>query len=107
MSAHRYRVTLEYLGGKHAGEELHAPLQFEAGNHDDLFEIIERAQAASLTDEDESAALALGLKLFGEVLLKHRKDPLFADLQPAFRAFIGAYKQRVRDAHEGRGQALQ
>jgi hypothetical protein len=101
MSAHNYRVTIEYLGGKHAGAELHAPLRFEAGNHDDLFEIIARAKAANITDEDESAALALGLKLFGEVLLKHRKDPLFADLQPAFREFIAAFKQRVRDAHEG------
>lgn len=106
MSAHNYRITLEYLGGKHAGEELHAPLRFETGNHDDLFPIIERARAAGLTDQDESAALALGLKLFGEVLLKHRKDPLFAALQPAFREFIGAYKQRVSEAHEGRAQPL-
>ena len=107
MSAHTYRVTLEYLGGKHAGPELHAPVRFEAGNHDDLFEIIERAQAAKITDEDEAAALALGLKLFGEVLLKHRKDSLFADLQPAFRAFIAAFKQRIRDAHEGNARPLE
>lgn len=106
MSAHNYRITLEYLGGKHAGEKLHAPLSFETGNHDDLFPIIERARVAGLTDLDESAALALGLKLFGEVLLKHRKDPLFAALQPAFHEFIGAYKQRVSEAHEGRAQPL-
>jgi len=107
MSAHNYRVTLEYLGGKHAGAESHAPIRFEAGNHDDLFAIIERAKAAKLADENETAALALGLKLFGEVLLKHRKDPLFADLQPAFLEFIGAFKQRLRDAHEGHVQVLQ
>lgn len=106
MSAHNYRVTLDYLGGKHAGPETHAPLQFEAGNHDDLFMIIERAQTAGITDKDEAAALALGLKLFGEVLLKHRKDPLFSALQPAFVEFIGAFKQRIRDAHEGKLQPL-
>ncbi|WP_293775495.1 DUF3861 domain-containing protein [uncultured Oxalicibacterium sp.] len=106
MSAHDYRVTLEYLGGKHAGPEAHAPLQFDAGNHDDLFMIIERAQAVDITDKDEAAALALGLKLFGEVMLKHRKDPLFSPLQPAFVEFISAFKQRIRDALDGQPQPL-
>jgi len=106
MSAHNYRVTLEYLGGKHAGSELHAPLQFEAGNHDDLFDIVARVQASGLTDADEAAALALGLKLFGEVLLKHRKDPLFSELQPVFGEFIGAFKQRIRDTQEGKAAPL-
>ncbi|MDO9419865.1 MAG: DUF3861 domain-containing protein [Herminiimonas sp.] len=106
MSAHNYRVTLEYLGGKHAGSELHAPVQFEVGNHDDLFNIIERVQGAQLTDADTAAAMALGMKLFGEVMLKHRKDPLFEQLQPAFREFIGAFKERIAAAHEGQSQPL-
>jgi hypothetical protein len=95
MSAHNYRVTLEYLGGKHAQPDLHAPLQFEVGNHDDLFNIIGKVQSAKLTDADSAAALALGMKLFGEVMLKHRKDPLFEKLQPAYREFIGELKQRI------------
>ncbi|HWT71597.1 MAG TPA: DUF3861 domain-containing protein [Oxalicibacterium sp.] len=107
MSAHTYRVTLEYLGGKHAGSEPHPPVRFEAGNHDDLFNIIARAKSARITDGDEAAALTLGLKLFGEVLLKHRKDPLFADLQPVFREFISTFKQRIRDAHEGNAKPLE
>lgn len=106
MSAHNYRVTLEYLGGKHAGSELHAPLQFAVGNHDDLFNIIERVQASQLADPDTAAALALGMKLFGEVMLAHRKDPLFEQLQPAFREFIGAFKERIAAAHEGEIQSL-
>ena len=40
MAAHQHRITLEYLGGKHAGPDLHQPLVFTADNHDDLFEII-------------------------------------------------------------------
>ena len=106
MSAHQYCVTLEYLGGKHAGAEAHTPLRFEAGNHDDLFDIVERVRGANLTDADQAAALALGLKLFGEVMLAHRKDPLFAPLQPAFSEFMAAFKQRIRDAHEGKAEAL-
>jgi len=103
MSAHDYRITLEYLGGKHADSDRHAPLQFQTGNHDDLFDIIARVQGAGLTTPDEAAALALGLKLFSEVMLKHRKDPLFAALVPAFADFMTALKQRVRDAQEGQG----
>jgi len=106
MSAHNYRITLEYLGGKHADSSKHAPLQFEVGNHDDLFDIIARGQGAGLTDAHEAAALALGLKLFSEVMLKHRKDPLFATLLPAFGEFVDNFKQRVRDAHQGNAVAL-
>ncbi len=106
MSAHNYRVTLEYLGGKHANSDLHAPVQFEVGNHDDLFNIIHRVQTAQLTDADTAAALALGMKLFGEVMLKHRKDPLFEKLQPAYREFIGAFKERITAGNEGPAQAL-
>jgi len=106
MSAHNYRVTLDYLGGKHAGPETHVPLQFEVGNHDDLFDIVQRVQSSGITDADEAAALALGMKLFGEVMLKHRKDPLFAALQPSFVEFINAFKQRTRDTAEGKAQAL-
>ncbi|WP_353155891.1 DUF3861 domain-containing protein [Herminiimonas fonticola] len=106
MSAHNYRVTLEYLGGKHAASDLHKPVQFEAGNHDDLFNIIQRVQTAQLTDADTAAALTLGMKLFGEVMLKHRKDPLFEKLQPAYREFIGAFKERITAGQEGQAQAL-
>ncbi|GGI17862.1 DUF3861 domain-containing protein [Oxalicibacterium faecigallinarum] len=107
MSAHNYRITLEYLGGKHAAPETYAPLQFEAGNHDDLFSILRRVQSSGLADADEAAALALGMKLFGEVMLKHRKDPLFAALQSNFVEFINAFKQRIRDTSEGKAPALQ
>lgn len=107
MSAHQYRVTLDYLGGKHAGPATHAPISFDAGNHDDLFVIIERVRAAGLTDADDAAALALGLKLFGEVMLAHRKDPLFTPLQTAFRDFMGAFKQRVQSGNEGHPEPLQ
>ncbi|MEC4723142.1 DUF3861 domain-containing protein [Noviherbaspirillum sp. CPCC 100848] len=106
MSTHQYRITLEYLGGKHAGPELHAPLSFHADNHDDLFDIIQRVQQADMFDADTSAALALGMKLFSEVMLKHRQDPLFAPILGAYRDYITAFKQRVsqgRGAEDGRG----
>jgi hypothetical protein len=98
MSAHQYRVTLEYLGGKHAGPEKHEPLSFDTYNHDDLFEIIHNVQVAEMFDADTSAALALGMKLFSEVMLKHRDDPMFEPLLGAYRDYITLFKQRVKNA---------
>jgi hypothetical protein len=98
MSAHNYRITLEYSGGRKEGEGAPAPLSFQAANHDDLFEIIARVRAAGVFEHDEAAALALGMKLFSEVMLAHRNDPLFAGIAPAYREFIGQFKTRMRDA---------
>src|SRR5438067_1175661 len=98
MSAHQYRITVEYLGGKHAGPELHQPVVFEAGNHDDIIKIIENVQAADLYDVNTSAALVLGMKLFSEVMLEHRKDPLFEPMRSAYREYISAFKQRLEQA---------
>lgn len=98
MSSHQYRITVEYLGGKQAGPELHGPLSFEACDHDDIFNIIESAQAAGMFDPDTSAALVLGMKLFSEVMLKHKKDPLFAPMLAAYLEYIGPFKARLKEA---------
>jgi len=100
MSAHRYRITLEYAGGKHAGPELHAPLSFSAENHDDIFLILERARKAAMFDADTTAALVLGMKLFSEVMLMHRDDPLFEPIRAAYREYIRGFKARTKAANE-------
>jgi hypothetical protein len=51
---------MEYLGGKHVGSGLHQPVAFEAGNHDDIINIIETVQAAQMYGRDTSAALVVG-----------------------------------------------
>ena len=89
---HRYRITLEHLGTPKEGMILHPPLTFEVANHDDLFPIIERSRAKAVFDPNTATALALGLKLFTEVILKNRDHPLFADIRGPMRAFIGAFK---------------
>lgn len=98
MSAHQYRITMEYLGGKHAGPELHAPLRFEIGNHDDLFAIMHKVRGAGMFDADTSAALALGMKLFSEVMLQHKQDPMFAPMLAAYLDYIKVFKQRLNEA---------
>jgi hypothetical protein len=43
-------------------------------------------------DAAEATQFAGGLQLFGEVLLKHRANPLFADLFNAFGRFMKKLK---------------
>ncbi|QDD65934.1 DUF3861 family protein [Herbaspirillum seropedicae] len=98
MREHRYRITLEHLATASEGQTLHEPIRFEAGNHDDLFGIIARLRGNGQFDSDTSAQLALGLKLFSEVMLKNRQHPLFDEIQPALRAFIMKLKSQGKPA---------
>lgn len=98
MKGHRYRVTIEHVGAPKAGEPLRDALTFETMNHDEILAIVERLRASRHYEADEAAALAIGLKLFSEVMLKRRDDPLFAEVRPAIRAFIGALKDRNKAA---------
>lgn len=95
---HLYRITVEHVAAPKEGDSLHAPLRFEALNHDDVLAIADRVRASGHYGDDEAAALAIGLKLFSEVMLKRRDDPLFAALRPALRDFIGGLKERNRAA---------
>lgn len=88
--AHRYRITLEG-----ADDAAPAPLTFEFIHHDDLFALVERVRGGTAFTNDDAAALALGMKLFTGVMLGLRHDPLFADIQPAMRNFIGNLKSRI------------
>jgi hypothetical protein len=88
MKQHLYRVTLEHLADVKGEPSTHQPLQFEVGNHDDIIAIVERLRSRGDFNEDTAAALGVGLKLFGEVMLENRENPLFASLRPAFSKFI-------------------
>jgi hypothetical protein len=89
---HRYRITLEHLAAPKESVALHPPLSFETTNHDDVFMIIQRSRAKGVFDADTAAALALGLKLFTEVMLKHRSNALFSEIRGPMRDFIGRFK---------------
>lgn len=40
------------------------------------------------------------MKLFSEVMLAHRDDPLFAPIAAAYREYISAFKAQMRVANE-------
>lgn len=89
---HSYRITVEPLTTP--GE----PLVFEATNHDELFFIVDRIRAREVVPADQAAEFAIGLKLFGEVLLRHRRESPFAELMPHFREFMKNMKGAGRRA---------
>jgi hypothetical protein len=95
MKQHQYRITVEYLADKEGqAPATPASLQFEVGNHDEVLGIVERIRARGDFDAETSAALAVGLKLFGEVMLTHRDHALFKDFVPHFGAFMKHLKSR-------------
>lgn len=85
---YRYRITLESLSPATMDREL----KFEVENHDDLFKIANLMKGKFGLDEDATNALALGLKLLGETILKNRENPLFGGFKPQFADFNKSIK---------------
>lgn len=91
--SNKYHLTLslkQYANGEtHPAKEL----GIEFDNHDEIFDIIERIKDKNIFDsESEATQFALGLKLFSEIKLKHRKNPLFEELNDVFPVFMKKLK---------------
>jgi Domain of Unknown Function with PDB structure (DUF3861) len=93
-SMYRYRITLESLSPETVAKEL----RFEVENHDDIFAIARRMSGKLGLDENATNAFALGLKLFGETILKNRDNPLFAQIKLSMGEFMRALKGNVRSS---------
>ena len=96
MKQHKYRITLEHLEDPKGGSLGYAPLQLEVGNHDDIFKIVERMRGRGDLDENSATAFAIGLKLFGEVMLENRENPLFSGFRSDFGRFMKQLKAGVK-----------
>ena len=92
MRSHLYRITVEHLEDP-AGNASAEPLVFEARNHDNLLDIAERIRSRGEFQKDEAAALAIGLKLLGEVMINNKNKEIFEPLRPHFGAFITGLKK--------------
>jgi len=84
----RFRITVEALSPDTKAE----PLQFEVANHDDILAIARRMNGRFDLDEESNSALAIGMKLLGEIVLKHRNTEPFSTLRPALSDFNKAVK---------------
>ncbi|OTG86770.1 hypothetical protein B9T31_07205 [Acinetobacter sp. ANC 4558] len=99
MKQHQYHVTVQHLTDL-KGEPSHYKenLQFNVGNHDDIFAIVERLNRAKIFNDETIPAFAVGLKLFSEVMLENREHPIFQDFQPAFMQFMKNLKQNIKSS---------
>ena len=67
MKQHQYHITVQHL--KDAKGEVSTyteRLEFYTGNHDDIFEIVEKLKNAEFFDDQTTKSFAVGLKLFRE-----------------------------------------
>ena len=91
--SNKYHLTLSLKQYANGETEPAKELGIEFENHDEIFSIIERMKAKNLFDnESEATQFALGLKLFGEIKLKHRKNPLFDEINEVFPIFMKKLK---------------
>lgn len=88
--SYRYRITVEKLG--QATGEVSLSRAFDVVNHDDLIPLIDRVRTQNLLPDTEAAEFIIGLKLFGGVHMRHRREPLFAPLHAPFLDFMKRLK---------------
>lgn len=94
MSKHKFRISVESVADNR-GNPVNGPaLVFTAENHDDIIALAQRTGAA----DDKSRAFLVGLKLFGEAMLEDRDNPLYAEILPAFGAFMKKLKAARQNA---------
>ena len=83
--ANTYKLRLELLELLRPDDKIYSPIELEFGNHDNIFNIIERMKKRNrFKTEQDSVEFAIGLKLFSEVMLKNKDNSLFEDFRPAF-----------------------
>ncbi|MDP5893513.1 DUF3861 domain-containing protein [Pseudomonas aeruginosa] len=102
MKQHHYQITVQEVPAAESGPAVNdAPIRFEAASHDDLHDIVARAKALGTFDDEAATAFAIGLKLFGGVMLEHRDHPLLAEFAPHFGQFMRSLKGKGRGDGSG------
>lgn len=94
---YKFGISVQALNEQNQPEDDRQPLEFIVGNHDDILEIAGRLRQGLHFDDQTSDAFAIGLKLFTEVVLQNKDDPLFSELKPAMTAFMKKLKATIRE----------
>lgn len=91
--AHVYKVTFDHITDIKGEPVEGQSLEFLFKNHDDVFTIMERLKERGLFDsEADIKQFVLGLKFFGDVMMRNKQMELFCDMQPAFIEFMKKLK---------------
>jgi Domain of Unknown Function with PDB structure (DUF3861) len=95
MKSNLYKFTIEHLEGSKGDAVESSPLIFKTKIHDDIFKIVKVMRGKMDLDEDDATSFAVGLKLFGEVMLKNKGNELFKQFKPHFINFMKELKGSV------------
>lgn len=69
------------------------PIEFLFQNHDDVFNIVDVLTEKDLfEDKSQTVQFAIGLKLFGDVMMKNKDHELFSEMRPVFIEFMKKLK---------------
>lgn len=91
--SNKYYLTLSLKEYANGDTEPAKELGIQFDNHDEIFNIIEKIKDKNIfEDPNQATQFALGLKLFSEVKLKNRKNPLFEELNEVFPIFMKKLK---------------
>lgn len=93
--SNKYKIVLEEVELKD-GLQGAKKVAFEFENHDNIFDIIDKIMERNIfEDKGQSLEFSLGIKLFSEVMLKNKDNPLFEELKPAFMQFMKKLKGKA------------
>jgi hypothetical protein len=93
-AAHQYHIRIDHISTPDGSATVGQAFEFSFTSHDELLAIINTLQHRRDIRSPEAAPLGLGIKLFGSVMMKHRSEPLFADLWPHFSGFMKNLKKQ-------------
>lgn len=89
----QYKIQIEETVLKD-GSNPSKSIEFQIQNHDNLFDLIDLVKGSELFEQkSENIEMLLGIKLFSEVMLRNRTNPLFSEFAPAFKEFMKKYKE--------------
>jgi len=90
---HEYKITFGHLKNN-KGEPVNEELELLFQNHDNISKIIEALLEKDLFKEkSQTVQFVIGLKLFGDIVMKNRDMELFSNFQPAFMEFMKKLKK--------------
>lgn len=98
MKKHLYNIDITPISDKEGNDCSHLEhINFDFACHDDLNQIIARVNTIEGITDQERMNFILGLKLLGEVMLEHRKHPLFEEFSKSFGQFMKKLKSQIKE----------
>ncbi|MGJ1484230.1 DUF3861 domain-containing protein [Sphingobacterium multivorum] len=89
---YKYKIRLQETE-RNDGTASDRAIEFDIENHDDILHLIERTKSSGRFENiNDNTEFIVGLKLFSEVMMRNRDNPLFEAFIPAFRSFMQQLK---------------